>query len=91
VQIVTPEQAFASITALEVRTAAPERTAGDGEELLTAREVEELVRIDVKTIYSYLQRGLMPYVRIQSNLRFMKSEILAWVAEHRSGSKPGKK
>lgn len=84
VQIVVPEQVFASIAALEVRTAHPERTIDDGKELLTAKEVEELVRIDVKTIYSYAQRGLMPYVRIQSNLRFVKSEILAWVAEHRS-------
>jgi excisionase family DNA binding protein len=56
--------------------------------LLTAKEVEELVRIDVKTIYSYVQRGLIPYVRIQSNLRFLRSEVLAWVAEHRSGTKP---
>jgi len=38
----------------------------------------------VKTIYNYVQRGLIPYVRIQSNLRFVKSEVLAWVAEHRS-------
>ena len=50
VQVATPEQVFASIAALEVRTAPPEGTAHDGKELLTAREVEELVRIDVKTI-----------------------------------------
>jgi hypothetical protein len=36
---------------------------------------------------SYVQRGLIPYVRIQSNLRFLRSEALAWVAEHRSGLK----
>ena len=88
VQVVLPDQVFASIAAFEVRTPSQERTAVDEKELLTAREVEELVRIDVKTIYSYVQRGLIPYVRIQSNLRFLKSEILVWVAEHRSGTKP---
>lgn len=49
-------------------------------EILTARELEELLRIDVKTIYGYVQRGLIPYVRIQSNLRFRKQEVLDWIA-----------
>jgi predicted DNA-binding transcriptional regulator AlpA len=88
VQVVLPDQIFASIAALEVRTPTADRAAADDKELLTAKEVEELVRIDVKTIYSYVQRGLIPYVRIQSNLRFLRSEVLAWVAEHRSGAKP---
>ena len=51
-------------------------------ELLTAREVERLLRIDVKTIYSYVQRGLIPYVRIQSNVRFVRSQILDWILDH---------
>lgn len=49
-------------------------------EFLTARQLEALLRIDVKTIYSYVQRGLIPYVRIQSNLRFPKDEVRAWIA-----------
>lgn len=52
-------------------------------DLLTAKDLERLLKIDVKTIYSYAQRGLLPYVRIQSNLRFEKSEILRWIEEHR--------
>ena len=51
-------------------------------ELLTARELESLLRIDVKTIYSYVQRGLIPYVRIQSNVRFVRSQILDWILGH---------
>jgi hypothetical protein len=34
----------------------------------------------VKTIYGYVQRGLIPYIRIQSNLRFRKQEVLDWIA-----------
>lgn len=45
----------------------------DAPELLTARDLEALLKIDVKTIYSYAQRGLIPYVKIQSNVRFPKS------------------
>ena len=49
-------------------------------EILTARELEAFLRIDVKTIYGYVQRGLIPYVRIQSNLRFRKQDVLDWIA-----------
>ena len=52
---------------------------GDLPELLTAKELEKLFKIDVKTIYSYVRRGLIPYVRIQSNVRFRKEEIFDWL------------
>lgn len=48
-------------------------------DFLTAKDLEAILKIDVKTIYSYVQRGLIPYVRIQSNLRFSKREILDWI------------
>ena len=50
-------------------------------ELLTAKELEALLKIDVKTIYSYVQRGLIPYVRIESNVRFLKQQIIEWIEE----------
>lgn len=50
-------------------------------EMLTARELEALLRIDVKTIYAYVQKGLIPYVRIQSNIRFIRDEILEWISQ----------
>jgi excisionase family DNA binding protein len=87
VRFVLPEQVFASVSAWEAGAAPQEGTSGESKELLTAKEVEELLRIDVKTIYNYVQRGLIPYVRIQSNLRFVKSDVLAWLAEHRSTGK----
>jgi len=49
--------------------------------MLTAKELEAMLKIDVKTIYGYVQRGLIPYVRIQSNLRFSRPAILAWIEE----------
>lgn len=50
-----------------------------GPEMLTAKDLEALLKIDVKTIYSYTQRGLIPYVRIQSNVRFRRHEIMDWI------------
>jgi predicted DNA-binding transcriptional regulator AlpA len=86
VRYVLPEEVFASVSVLDAGTSLREedQTKEDSKELLTAKEVEELVRIDVKTIYGYVQKGLIPYVRIQSNLRFLRSEVIAWVAEHSS-------
>ena len=49
-------------------------------EMLTAKELAALLKIDLKTIYGYVQRGLIPYVKIQSNVRFVKSQILNWIS-----------
>ena len=58
-----------------------ERTLFQMSEMLTARELEELLKIDRKTIYGYVQQGLIPYVRIQSNVRFRRTEINDWIEE----------
>lgn len=50
-------------------------------DMLTAKELEKILKIDVKTIYSYVQRGLIPYVRIQWNVRFLRGQILEWIAD----------
>ena len=53
----------------------------DTPELLTARDLESILKISMKTIYGYVQRGLIPYVKIQSNVRFPKNEILIWIQD----------
>jgi predicted DNA-binding transcriptional regulator AlpA/DNA helicase HerA-like ATPase len=86
VKFLTPEETFSFIDNLEAKTA-PASPVPDPSELMTAKEVEEMLRIDVKTVYSYVQRGLLPYVKIQSNVRFLRSEILKWMEERQY--KPG--
>lgn len=83
VRFFLPEELISHLEAAEVKEARGNQTVPGNREILTAKELEGLLKIDVKTIYSYAQRGLLPYVRIQSNLRFLKSEILNWMAEHR--------
>jgi excisionase family DNA binding protein len=58
-----------------------EANSGEAPEMLTAKELEAMLKINVKTIYSYVHRGLIPYVKIQSNVRFPKQEILSWIEE----------
>jgi excisionase family DNA binding protein len=53
--------------------------AGISTEYLTAKDLEAILQIDRKTIYGYVAAGIIPYVRIQSNLRFRKTEIEDWI------------
>ena len=66
----------------------PSSTFPDMPELLTAKDLETMLKIDVKTIYSYVQRGLIPYVKIQSNVRFRRHEILDWIEEQSFRPRP---
>lgn len=57
-------------------------------ELLTAKDLEALLKINVKTIYTYVQRGLIPYVRIESNVRFPKHQIVEWIQDRNYTPRP---
>ena len=49
--------------------------------MLNVKELEAFLKIDQKTIYRYVSLGLIPYVRIQSNIRFLKRQIVSWIEE----------
>ena len=57
-------------------------------EILTAGELEKFLRIDRKTIYSYVQRGLIPHMRIESNFRFSKHQVQRWLEERSFQPRP---
>ena len=57
-------------------------------EILTAEELEKFLRIDRKTIYRYVQLGLIPYVRMESNLRFSKHQVQRWLEERSFQPRP---
>ena len=40
------------------------------ERLLTAKELASMLAISPKTIYSYVERNMIPYYRIEANIRF---------------------
>jgi excisionase family DNA binding protein len=60
----------------------PELKSASSEKLLTASELEAWLDIDVNTVYGYVQRGLIPYIKIQSNVRFRRTEIEDWLETH---------
>jgi len=63
-------------------------TDGDNFAMLNVKELEALLKIDQKTIYRYVSLGLIPYVRIESNIRFVRQQILAWIEEKSYLPKP---
>lgn len=50
-------------------------------DMLTAKDLEALLQIDRKTIYAYVQRGLIPHLRIESNVRFSKHQVMRWLEQ----------
>ena len=45
------------------------------DELMTAREVAEMLRIRVSTVEDYARRGLLPSVKLGRHRRFIRSEL----------------
>lgn len=54
------------------------------ERLLTAKELAGMLAISPKTIYSYVERNMIPYYRIEANIRFRASDIATWLRGHAS-------
>lgn len=52
------------------------------ERLLTAKELATMLAISPKTIYSYVERNMIPYYRIEANIRFRASDIAKWLRAH---------
>ena len=57
-------------------------------EMLTAKDLEGLLQIERKTIYAYVQKGLIPHSRIESNVRFSKHRVQRWLEERSFQPRP---
>ena len=53
---------------------------------LTAREVAELLKLNVETVYLLIAKEQLPAVRVGGRWRFDESELRAWLKTHRSSS-----
>lgn len=51
-----------------------------GQHLLTARQLEAWLKIDIKTIYAYARKNRIPHVTIGTFVRFPEREIRIWLA-----------
>jgi excisionase family DNA binding protein len=52
------------------------------EKLLTAREVARILAISEKTVYSYVARNMIPYYKIEANVRFRARDVAEWLRLH---------
>jgi excisionase family DNA binding protein len=50
--------------------------------LLTAKELAALLSVSPKTLYSYVSRNLIPYYKIESNVRFRAKDVAEWLRRH---------
>lgn len=56
--------------------------------LLTAKELADILAISPKTLYNYVTRGMIPYFKIESNVRFRARDVAEWLRQH-SGRSSG--
>ena len=58
----------------------------DGGELLTVRQVAELLQVSVSTVERMTRRGEgPPSIKFGRSRRWFKPDVLAWLREHRQG------
>ena len=50
--------------------------------LLTARELGDILAISPKTLYNYVTRRMIPYFKIESNVRFRARDVAEWLQQH---------
>ena len=55
--------------------------------LLTAKQLADILAISPKTLYNYVTRGMIPYFKIESNVRFRAREVAEWLRQH--SGRPG--
>jgi excisionase family DNA binding protein len=68
---------------------ASSRTAMDGNELLTVKEVAELLHVPVSWVYDRTRKrstDRLPGIRLGKYRRFREIEVLAWVESQRERS-----
>ena len=51
----------------------------EGEELLTAAETAQLLRIHLVTLYSWVREGRIPSIKLGRKRLFSRREIQAWL------------
>ena len=52
-----------------------------GNEILTIKEVSDLLKIHPTTVYKLIRKGKIPSFRIGSDWRFRRDRIMRWMAE----------
>ena len=60
------------------------------EELLSVQQVARVLGLSITTVYSWVYKGRLPFVKIGRRTLFRPSEIERWVSERSRREKPRK-
>ena len=52
-------------------------------EVLTIQEAANFTRLKPSTLYSYVERRRMPFLKVGSRVLFEKTSLINWLSEHR--------
>jgi excisionase family DNA binding protein len=55
-------------------------------EILTIKEVSELLKIHQATVYKMIRESRIPAFKIGSDWRFQKDQVVHWIAEQTIGA-----
>ncbi|WP_372789144.1 helix-turn-helix domain-containing protein [Paraconexibacter sp.] len=55
------------------------------EPLLTAADAAQLLAVRVSWIYEATRDGRLPHIHVGRHIRFLRSDLEAWVAKQRAG------
>lgn len=56
-------------------------------DLMSPKEVADMLRIKTKTLYNWMQKGKSPkFLKFGSKVLFDKQEVIAWVKSHEHSS-----
>lgn len=61
----------------------PPRRAATEDDVLTADEVAEILRVDRKTVYEFAGRGELPCRRLGRRILFSRRALMAWLEDAR--------
>ena len=50
------------------------------EQLKTIKDISEYLNVKERTIYSWINKGIIPHYKIESLIRFKENEINEWLS-----------
>jgi excisionase family DNA binding protein len=50
--------------------------------LLTTKEVASILAISPKTVYAYVERNMIPHLKIETSVRFRGRDVAEWLKRH---------
>lgn len=52
-------------------------------DILTVAQVAKIIQFTPKGVYGLVEQGVIPYIRISNRIRFLQTDVLAWLQQNR--------